>query len=218
MGRPQRVHSIAQLERLSDRPGQPIREQLDEWTRRALAQRPDLVQLTIQEEIANQEMSRARAGHYPTLALQGEYEINTETFSDSQDGYTVGAMLRLNLFRGRRISAQVAEARATLARIRSMRDGLALGVRVETQRAYYEAQSAWQSIQVAQTAVEQAAEGLRIVTNRYENGLLALVSLLDAQVSLQQAQTQHFKAVHDYQVSRIALALAGGVIDEAWGQ
>jgi len=191
----------------------PLQGGLDEWIQRALAERSDLQQLALQEEIAAKQVDRARTGHYPTLALQGNYEINTEDFGDTHDNYTVGAVLKINLFSGQRISAQSAEAKAALSKIRSMRNGLALGVRVETQRAYYQAQSAWQSIRVAQTAVDQAEEGLRIVANRYQNGLLALVSLLDAQVALQEAQTRHFKALHDFKVARIDLALASGVID-----
>jgi outer membrane protein len=214
MGQPEQVPEGIRLES-PPTPRPPDLGDLQEWIRRAMDKRPDLEQLTIQEEIARKEVVRARAGHYPTLALQGSYENNTEAFDDSKDNYTIGAVLRVNLFSGQRISAQVAEARAALAGITSMRNGLQLSVRVDTQKAYYQAQSAWQSIQVAQTAVNQAREGMRIITNRYENGLLALVSLLDAQVALQQAQTQHFQALHDYEVARISLDLASGVIDQS---
>ena len=192
----------------------PTSGELDEWVQKALGQRPDLKQLSVQEAVARKQLDRARAAHYPTLALQGNYEINTEDFSDSQDNYSVGAVLQINLFSGQGISGRSAEAKAMTARIKAMREGLALNVRVETQRAYYQAQSAWQSIQVAQTVVDQAEEALRITANRYRNGLLALVSLLDAQVALQQAETRHFKSLHDYKVARISLALASGVIDK----
>lgn len=212
MGKPERVPAAARLQN-PPVPGSPDLGALDKWVQRAMEQRPDLEQLAIQEQVARKEVVRVRAAHYPTLALQGNYENNTESFDESNDSYTVGAVLKINLFSGLRISAQVAEAKAALARIKSMRHGLSLSVRVDTQKAYYQAQSAWQSIQVAQTAMEQAREALRIVTNRYENGLLAVVSLLDSQVALQQAQTQHFKALHDYMVARISLALASGVID-----
>ena len=91
---------------------------------------------------------------------------------------------------------------------------LDLGIRLETRRAFYLAQSTWESIKVARGAVDQAEEGLRIVGNRYGSGLLTIVDLLDAQVSLQQAHTRHFKALHDYKVARIELALAAGTIDK----
>jgi outer membrane protein len=88
-----------------------------------------------------------------------------------------------------------------------------LNVGVQARESFLRAQSAWQRIQVAKTAVDQAEEGLRIVRNRYNNGLLTIVSLLDAETAYQQARTNHFKALHDYKVARIELALAAGTID-----
>ena len=122
--------------------------------------------------------------------------------------------MRVNLYSGQRISSQAAAARSEAARAKALRHSLALAVRVETQRAYYQAQSAWQSIDVARQAVDQAEEGLRIVGNRYAGGLLNIVDLLDAQVALQQARTRHFKALHDYKVARVDLAMASGTIDK----
>ena len=101
---------------------------------------------------------------------------------------------------------------AGATKVKAMRRSLELGVRVETQRAFYQAQSTWKSIAVARQAVDQAEEGLRIVSNRYGSGLLTIVDLLDAQTALQQARTHLFKAMHDYRVARIELALAAGTI------
>jgi len=190
------------------------KETLAQWIHLALEKRPDLKQLDIQEVIADKGVDRARAGHWPTLALQGSYEVNSEDFSESADNYTVGAVLRMNLYSGQRISSQTAAAKAMVAKVQSLRKGFELKVRVETQRAFYQAQSTWQSIDVARSAVAQAEEGLRIVGNRYGSGLLTIVDLLDAQVSLQHAHIQLFKAMHDYKVARIELALAAGVIDK----
>jgi len=190
-----------------------LKENLTQWIDRALEKRPDLKQFDIQEVIADKEVDRARAGHWPTLALQGSYELNSEEFSESANNYTVGAVLQMNLYSGRRISSQTAAAKAMMAKVQSLRKGFELKVRVETQRAFYQAQSTWQSISVARSAVAQAEESLRIVGNRYGNGLLTIVDLLDAQVTLQQAHTQVFKALHDYKVARIELALAVGELD-----
>lgn len=188
--------------------------ELEQWVARALEKRPDLQQVVLHGSIADDEVARAKSGHYPTLALQGSYEINSEDFSDSHDNYAVGAVVRFNLFSGRRISSQAAAAVARKSKVRALQRGMELGIRVETQSAFYHAQSAWKSIAVARKAVDQAEEGLRIVGNRYGNGLLTIVDLLDAQVALQQARTQHFKSLHDYKVARIELALAAGVIDK----
>jgi outer membrane protein len=190
----------------------PIADTLEQWVAKALDQRPELKQLEIHKDIAAKEIAKARSGHWPSLAVQGSYEINSEDFSDTADNYTIGAVVKLNLYSGWRISAQTAAAKARAAKVDSLRRGYVLNVRVETQQAFYQAQSAWQSIAVAEGAVTQADEGLRIVANRYENGLLTIVALLDAQVALQEARTKHFRAMHDYKVARIDLALASGVI------
>lgn len=192
------------------------KENLAQWIDRALEKRPDLKQLDIQEAIADKGVDRARANHWPTLALQGSYELNSEDFSESEDNYTVGAVLRMNLYSGQRISSQTAAAKAMVAKVQSLRKGFELNVRLETQRAFYQAQSSRQSIAVARSAVVQAEEGLRIVGNRYGSGLLTIVDLLDSQVALQQARIQVFKALHDYKVARIELALAAGSIDKSF--
>lgn len=186
---------------------------VEEWVTKALTQRADLKQIQLQEEIADREIARAGAGHWPSLALQGNYEINSESYMDSADNYSVGAVVRMNLYSGQRISAQKAAAQAMLYKIQALGKNARLEAQVETQRAFFQAQSAWQSIAVAEAAVAQAEEGQRIVANRYQNGLLTIVSLLDAQVAHQQARTQYFKAQHDYQTARIQLSLAAGSID-----
>jgi TolC family type I secretion outer membrane protein len=185
---------------------------LDHWIDLALSRRPDLKQLDLERIIAQKSVRRSKSGHWPSLALQGNYEINAKDFSDNHDNYAIGAVLKLDLYSGQRVSSQVAAAKANLAGSKAKYNGAALQVRVETQRAYYQAHSAWQSIAVARAAVDHADEGLRIVANRYGGGLLTIVDLLDAQVSLQQARTQVFKALHDYKVARIELALASGSI------
>jgi outer membrane protein TolC len=189
---------------------------LDHWVNLALSRRPDLKRRQLEQVIARKAVSRSKAGHWPRLALQGSYELNSEDFSDSHDNYTVGAVLQLDLYSGQRTSSMVAAAKANLAGTKANYEGAVLQVRVETKSAYFQAQSAWKSIAVARAAVDQADEGLRIVANRYGGGLLTIVDLLDAEVALQQAHTQVFKALHDYKVARIDLALASGTIDKAF--
>jgi outer membrane protein len=107
----------------------------------------------------------------------------------------------------------VAAAKAALRQLTAQREALAQQIQVETRAAFLHAQSAWQQIQVASSALAQAEEGVRIVGNRYKSGLLTIVSLLDAEVADQEARMRHFKALHEYKVARIQLALAAGVID-----
>ncbi len=184
------------------------------WTDTALSNRYDLQHLYCMEAMAEREVGKSRAGHYPSLRLVGSYDLHSEDFHDTADSYTVGAVMSLNLFKGFGVSADIRGARADLAKVRQMIKGRELAVRVEVQSAFLDAQSASERIDVARAALDQAEEGLRIVKNRYQNGLLTIVALLDAELANQQAKMSYSRALHDYRTAMIRLKLAAGVISE----
>jgi outer membrane protein len=194
--------------------GPEVQETLEIWTLRALERRPDLEQVRYREKIAAEEVSKSKAAHLPSLHLLGNYQINSEDFSDTAESYGVGATVRFNLFNGYNIQAKVEEARSGFRHAQAMSRQAELSVTVETKQAFLQAQSSWQRIGVARAAVSQAEEGLRIVRNRYENGLYTIVNLLDAEVALQQARSNYVRALHDFSVARVRLLLAAGLLDE----
>lgn len=184
------------------------------WEALALTERPDLRQWVQRESMARAEIDKAQAGHLPELHLVGSYEINSESFEEAADNYTVGALLQFNLFSGGRTTAAVQEAGAKWMAVRAARESAALRVADETRRAFLDAESAWNRIRVAESAIDQAEEGLHIVEDRYRNGLFTIVNLLDAEVALQEARTLHIESLHDYFVARVRLALASGTLSE----
>jgi len=186
---------------------------VDTWIDTALSKRPEMDTLRLEEGIAKKEIAKSQSGHYPDVSLIGNYEINSEDFGDSADNYTLGAVVRVNIFSGNRISEETKAAKSMLARVQEMQKSMELGIKVQTREAFLKAKSARERIRVAEIAVDQAEEGLRIVKNRYNNGLLTIVGLLDAELARQQAHTNYFKALHDYKVARLELELAAGTID-----
>jgi outer membrane protein len=190
-----------------------IQGTVDTWIDTALSKRPEMENLRLEEDIAKKEIAKSQSGHYPDVNLVGNYEINSEDFSDSADNYAIGAVVRVNIFSGNHISEETKAAKSMLSRIREMQKSIELGIKVQARKAFLKSKSARERIRVAKIAVDQAEEGLRIVKNRYNNGLLTIVGLLDAELARQQAHTNYFRALHDYKVARIELALASGTID-----
>jgi outer membrane protein len=207
-----RVYSLVPLEkRGSVPPGF-----LERWLQKALDHRPDLKQLRSQEMMADQEVKKAKMAYLPSLYLTGSYEMDSEDFSQTGNNYTVGVLLHFNLFSGFENESKVHEALANLQQVKAMVKQFELGVEVETRRAFFLTQSAFERIKVAEAAVSQAEEGLRIVRNRYENGLFTIVNLLDSEVALQQARTHYLRSLHDYTVAMAQLYLAAGTMDETF--
>ncbi len=187
---------------------------LDEWLQTARTKRPDLLAMGEQVAAAETEIKKARAARLPGVALSGEYSTHADGINDGHDSYSIGAQVTLNLFSGFQVSARVRKAEANLREVRAGRDGLVQSISIETQTAYYQAKSAWEEIKVTAAAEAQAKEALRIVRDRYKNGLLTIVELLNAELSLQQTGTNRFRAIHDYNEARMKLALSAGTLNE----
>lgn len=188
--------------------------EIDHWVKSAFSNRQDLKYFYCLEEMAGRNVAISKADHYPSLRLVGSYDINSEDFNDTADSYMVGAVMSMNLFKGFGISSGIRGAKADLNEVRQRIKNMELGIRVQVQGAFLEAQSALQRIAVAGSALDQADEGLRIVKNRYQNGLLTIVGLLDAELANQQAKMSYSMALHDYKVAMVRLELAAGIISE----
>ena len=198
-------------------PPKPLgQEPIESWEEKALKRRPDLAAIRLKQQMAEKEVARSRAEHLPQIAMIGNYEINSEKFDDAGTNYTIGAMMKVNLYSGQRITAKTREAEAAVRQIAAWKREMEAAVQVETRQAYLRLNSAYNRIDVAQKAVAQAEEGLKIVQDRYENGLYPLVSLLDAELALKQARTAHLQTLHEYLNAGAELALASGEIDASF--
>ena len=65
-------------------------------------------------------------------------------------------------------------------------------------------------MEVSREAEAQAEEGLRIIKNRYENGLTTVTDLLRAELALTGAKTNQLRALFDQRVSVANLELQSG--------
>ncbi|MFZ2630861.1 MAG: TolC family protein [Desulfosalsimonadaceae bacterium] len=188
--------------------------ELSELIATAVSQRPDLKQMDMQVKMASSEMNKAKAGHWPTLNLNGGYEYNSEELDDTNENYTIGADLTVNLFSGGRITGQSREALNKLSETRAQKQALLQQIRLETEKSYYDLLSADVRITASELAVQNAEEALRIVSNRYDTGLLNIVSLLDAELARYRCNTSYYTALQDHVKARVRLALALGTLDE----
>ena len=184
------------------------------WQADALAGRPDLKQLALQQKILQEDMAKAKSARYPSVSLNGNYEVDTEDFDNTASNYTLGAMVSVPLYTGGRNSSRIKEATEALSRVRAQIRGMKHQISIEVRQAFFNARSARDRIAVARASVGQAEEALRIVKNRYESGLFTITDLLAAQVMVQQSRTNELKAIHDFRAAETGLTLAAGKTQE----
>lgn len=184
---------------------------LAEQERLAREQRPEARQVKLAASMAELQRDSARTAFLPQVSFRLMFEADRQRFIDRGGAnWLAAASLRWNLFNGFADKARIEEANQAMARARAQQRQIDSAVSLQVRRAYYDLQASQERLQVAETAVAQAEENLRIVKNRYENGLNNVTDLLRSETALLEARLRRLIAVHDQRLAAAALELASG--------
>jgi len=201
------------------RPPNPASEK--DWVELALGQNLALVSSRLDEQLARDEISFRRNGHYPTIDLvanagnsSSEAEQNTGPgFLDTErdfDSDSIGIQVTVPIFSGGTTSSRVREAvylhrasREQLQRVtreteRQTRDAY-LGVMAEMSRV----EALAQAVESSQTALEATQAG-------FDVGTRTIVDVLDSQFALYRSITLFYQARYDYLMNALRLRQAAG--------
>ena len=151
----------------------------------------------------DQMIQSGKMSYLPKLNGFAEYMINdNEALGFGSDSYLVGAQLSWTLFNGM-------ATRSTIHQQRIDRDKLTHQLvqqkeqgQIELNKTLRQEQDARLSLQQYDTAVEQAAEALRILQNRYQQGLVTTNDVLQSQTSLSQQKLNRAQAVFTINTTR----------------
>lgn len=187
--------------------GDTLAARLEEASR----QRPDLLALERRVEQARVGEKIAKSGRLPEFGAMAAYEWNGDTLLGTDgSNWTVGLGMRFSLFDGTETSARVSRARAQAWQVESMLEAMRQGVELEVRASWADSVAAERRLEVAEAALERAAEALRIVRERYGEGMAVMVELLAAEAAHTKAQADRAAALGDLRVARAGLDLASG--------
>jgi len=177
----------------------------------ALAARPELQGLDLRIEQARLGERLARSGRLPQVGAGARYDLNGEQpFDPSGDNWTVGLSLRIPLYQGSEVKSREAAVRAERERAEQLRRALIDGIRLEVLAARAERDAAGERLAVSASALEQAAEALRIVRERYAEGMALIVELIGAEAAETQARANDVRAQRDLALAEAGLDLVLG--------
>ncbi|HUB31025.1 MAG TPA: TolC family protein [Terracidiphilus sp.] len=183
---------------------------LNEELQSALKARPDLGALKEAQSAQAEAVSAAKAGFGPRVSAYGNWEQDRPTFAGSGGNHWVaGVQVSMDLapFNKR---AQVEHELAAKNRVEAQVTDYRQQVRLQVTQAHIERQTALLSLQTAQAALDQSAESLRILRNRYGAGLATMTDLLHAEDAERQSQTNYWHAVYSNAVAYAQLLFATG--------
>jgi outer membrane protein TolC len=185
-------------------------DDLQELIVEALASRPDLSSARSQLAAAGKMSDAARAEIWPMIGFSGSFEMNDKDFIGAEGtNWTLVGALQWSIFDGAR-SAKVRQRTAEQLQAERSIKLLEQSISMQVREAYLERGAAEQRLDQARRSMDLAEESIRIVENRYREGLTTLIELLDAQTALTQSRTRAISAGRDLLLSQATLDLAVG--------
>jgi len=181
----------------------------------ALANRPELKEFISLLAQAKKNVELARSAYYPKIVLSGNYLKSEDRPFPSAESWNVMALAKWTFWEWGKTNWQVDEAKIRVKQAQNALEELKDKIKLEIKQAYLTMQEAEKNIPVAQKAIEQAEENLRINQARYQEQVATSTEVLDAQTLLIQAQTNYTNALADYNIAQARLVRAMGIINES---
>jgi outer membrane protein TolC len=178
--------------------------------REALLAHPQLRVSEVQLQLADNGRRTARAWLWPTVGVQGGWELNGATLGAQQSSWVIGAEVRLNVFRGFADKARIAEAGHAHLRATAERERAARRIEVEVRGALAQLAAARAREETGRAAQAQARESQRIIRDRYESGLATITDMLRAAEAALDAESRATAAAMDVILQTVALDRAIG--------
>lgn len=184
----------------------------DQELQTALKNRQDLAAAREAQLAEAAAESAARLSFAPRISAYGNWEDDRQTLGGTGgDNWVAGVQVGIDILPiGKR--AQLAKERAAKALVDAQLRGYQQQVRFQVSQAHIQRQTAELSLETARMAINQAAESLRILNNRYGAGLATITDLLRAEDAEHEAQSNYWHAVYGNTIAYAQLLFAMGTL------
>lgn len=194
-------------------------EPLDYWLKTAMENNPEIIATQYALEMAQQEVDRKQAGHYPTLDLVGarSYSENdsNNTLGAKFDTTTVALQFSMPLYAGGYVNAGV---RQSLDKVEAAKEDLNLKTRdtnTNIKKYFQQMQSELFAIQAYKQAVKSSEIALDGTSKSFIGGLRTNIDVLNAQQRLYENKLKLSKSYYVLVNSILNIKHAAGVLSEA---
>ncbi|MBM4307442.1 MAG: TolC family protein [Deltaproteobacteria bacterium] len=180
----------------------------------ALEKRPEIRTATLKIEQAKEGVKIAKSGFFPTVNLSGNYSrLSDEPLligGHRGERWTVQGVATITLGDWGKTAHKVGESKVKVTQAEDAKAQLIDGITLEVKNNYQIMLVAEKNISVAQKAIEQAEENLRMNEERYKHQVATATDVLDAVTLLAQARVNYYGALSDFNVAKARLERSMG--------
>ncbi|MBS1765791.1 MAG: TolC family protein [Acidobacteria bacterium] len=181
--------------------------------KQGLESRPELAKAKADEAAAGQKREAAQALRLPSLVATGTYESNGLQGQPWVPTYQIGLGIKVPLFVGGRIHAEVAKAKLQEQEAQAREKALESQVGFEVRTAQAQLDAANNEVSVATEATSLAQQELDQARHRFEAGVSSNIEVVEAQAALAEANDRQIDALYRLNQARADLARATGRLE-----
>jgi len=190
---------------------------LDHYISTAVIENPEVRELDSRRHMSESALSAARSGWYPQLYLTGNYYYQRphqrylplrDEFNDSWD---IGITMSFDILNWGATTHRTARARAQLNQTEYALEKRRDDITVEVTQHYLEVSSAYERVDAARLAMEQAEENFRVTEELFREEMAVNADVLDADVALLQSRMTYVDSLIKLQIAKAGLKKATGI-------
>jgi outer membrane protein len=191
---------------------------MEAWIAHAEQSSPILKAQRAAYAVAQREVERNRAGHYPTVDAVARYADNRNQnfggFQVNTKNAVIGVEFNLPLYQGGLVGSRVREAVANQDKAREDLEDARRQVALNTSQAYLGVTSGAAQVKALEQALLSSQTALDSTRLGLEVGVRTTVDILNAQQQLYSAKRDLAAARYNYILSNLRLKAAAGTLSE----
>ncbi len=180
----------------------------------ALQNRDDYVSSRLNQEVAKEGVNITAGAHYPQVHAEGGLTYVDSTPSTMLDAtsYYGGIFLDVPIFEGGLKQAEVSEARSKQRQAELSTELLRRTILNEVAEAYLNYQTFDKVLETTKTQFENARKNFDTVEGLFSEGLVASLSIIDAEQALFLAEREFVTATYEQQLAILRLQKTIGML------
>jgi outer membrane protein TolC len=160
--------------------------------------------------------SAYRSQRLPTLSFNGYYGVSQVGGVGSHGNFVAQGTLSLPIFREASLRGDTDAAQAQLSSVQAQLADLKSHIDQQVRTTLLDVDASRKLVEVAQSNVELATRALSDETDRVSAGVDDNLPLVTAQATLASAQNNLVESLYQYNVSKLALARASGILEQQY--
>jgi outer membrane protein TolC len=187
---------------------------LEEALAHAYQVRPEFRAAESRVRSAELAVKAAKGEALPTVELNGQAGFIGPAPGSAEYTYAFSAGVRVPIFQGGKVKADVDQAATLLRQERLQLENLRSRVEYEIRSALLDVKTSDDEVAVANQQIDLAAEQLKEAQDRYKAGVSGSLEVVQAQEAVAGANENHIQALYQNNVAKLTLVRALGEAEQ----